>query len=237
MRVISLLSEKGGVGKSTATVNIAVALTELGCRVLVIDLDGVACSTMTLDGPTEWLTSIATCLSGEQEIAALIRPTHLPGLDLVPGSPGLKSLEEQWAFPASGTLAAGLAPDVLQHAIASLEGRGWDLVLIDCPGGNLVMGRLGPDGVGRSYCSHRDVRFFDLTGAVLTCQNILEVQQVRGGKPELLGFLPIGTSARGVPRRFQDEFDRFNLPCLTPIRKSRSYAPSRATRTLASGFW
>lgn len=220
MRVISLLSEKGGVGKSTATVNIAVALTELGCRVLVIDLDGVACSTMTLDGPTEWLTSIATCLSGEQEIATLIRPTHLPGLDLVPGSPGLKSLEEQWVFPASGTLAAGLAPDVLQHAIASLEGRGWDLVLIDCPGGNLVMGRLALMASDEVIVP-TGMSVFDLTGAVFTCQNILEVQQVRGGKPELLGFLPIGTSARGVPRRFQDEFDRFNLPCLTPIRESK----------------
>ncbi len=220
MRVISLLSEKGGVGKSTATVNIAVALVGLGCRVLVIDLDGVACSTLTLDGPTGWLTSIATCLSGEQDIAALVRPTPVAGLDLVPGSPALKALEADGFFAQGDERGPRWRPETLQRAVGSLSGRGWDIVLIDCPGGDLVMERLALMASDEVIVP-TGLSVFDLTGAVYTCQTILEIQQARGGKPELLGFLPIGAGLRGIPKRFQDEFDRFALPCLTPIRESK----------------
>ncbi len=88
--IISVFNNKGGVGKTTSAVNIAAALAGAGnrvqSRVLLVDLDAQGSASLSLGVPrVELARSIALPLYGEAAVASVIRPTSLPGLDLVPG--------------------------------------------------------------------------------------------------------------------------------------------------------
>lgn len=72
--VVSLLNHKGGVGKTTSTVNIGAAIVELGKKVLLIDLDPQANLTISLGIPRQKIT-IYEALRGEGDLAPY---THRP---------------------------------------------------------------------------------------------------------------------------------------------------------------
>ena len=125
-RVIALMNQKGGVGKTTTTVNLAAALAKLGTRTLVIDLDPQAHATLHLGvDPGSLETSIYdVLLEPEAEMSGTIRQTR----------------ENLWVLPAETDLAAVEnelqdAPDRNQRlakAINSVRDR-FDAVLLDCP--------------------------------------------------------------------------------------------------------
>jgi len=125
-RVIALMNQKGGVGKTTTTVNLAAALAKLGTRTLVIDLDPQAHATLHLGvDPGSLETSIYdVLLEPEAEMSGTLRQAR----------------ENLWVLPAETDLAAVEnelqdAPDRNQRlakAINSVRDR-FDAVLLDCP--------------------------------------------------------------------------------------------------------
>lgn len=127
-RVIGVANQKGGVGKTTTTVNIAAALAMHGQRVLVVDLDpqGNASTALGMERDNQ-TRSIYHCLVEDEEIRKLARP--------VPGIPNL------WCAPATIDLAGAEIELVslvarearLKRAFAAYDTSDLDYILIDCP--------------------------------------------------------------------------------------------------------
>ncbi len=125
-RVIALLNQKGGVGKTTTTVNLGAAIAELGRSVLIVDLDPQAHATLHLGhDPGASDTSVYdVLLAPEADPRAAVR-TVGTNLALVPSETDLAAIEAELAS----------APD-RQRRLASAMGAlaaGFDVVLIDCP--------------------------------------------------------------------------------------------------------
>jgi chromosome partitioning protein len=92
--VIAVTNNKGGVGKTTTAVNLAVALALAGQRVLLVDLDSQASASGWFGVPRRHLRpSTATCLLDRYPIRKAIRPTSIPRLELLTGSLELASAD------------------------------------------------------------------------------------------------------------------------------------------------
>ncbi|EKO40003.1 MAG: ATPase involved in chromosome partitioning [Solidesulfovibrio magneticus str. Maddingley MBC34] len=121
-RIIACCNHKGGVGKTTCTVNLAAGLSRSGWRVLALDADPQAHLTASLGLAVDPEGGLSGLLDGRLGLdAALIRDGELA---VLPASAALAGTETQ--------LAASAAPtDLLASYLASATGH--DVVLIDCP--------------------------------------------------------------------------------------------------------
>jgi chromosome partitioning protein len=127
MRIISMSNNKGGVGKTTSTVNIAASLQKLGKKVMVIDLDPQAQSTYhfgisqnRFDQPIKIDKTIYDVIKGETSYQDII--IDRAGIHVLPSCPELRGIEFM-ALPAKELL--------LRDALETLSG--YDFILIDCP--------------------------------------------------------------------------------------------------------
>ena len=114
MDVIGIASGKGGVGKTSTAVNLAVGLTLRGHKVMLFDADmGLANAQLTLGCPTEF--NFGHVLSGEKTLEEIIVTTR-QGIRLVPGASGVQKLASLSPLEAS---AAGISNSVLTFMQAS----------------------------------------------------------------------------------------------------------------------
>lgn len=121
MRTIAILNNKGGVGKTTSTVNIAAAMQILGKKVLVIDIDHQAQATYHFGlsaGDVKF--TIFEALKGE--VSFVDAKIDRNGIDILPSKNDLKDLDFL-PFPAKEFLLKEVMEKV----------KGYDYVLIDCP--------------------------------------------------------------------------------------------------------
>ncbi|TAJ21944.1 MAG: ParA family protein, partial [Planctomycetota bacterium] len=134
MRRIALVNQKGGVGKTTSTVNLGAALALQGKRVLLIDLDPQAnlSTHLSLRADADDATSYAVLCRGAK-LADAIRPAALPNLYVVPTNLDLSGAELELA---SAIGRESLLRDALDDDTRTRAERGepaFDFVLIDCP--------------------------------------------------------------------------------------------------------
>ena len=124
MRRIAVINQKGGVGKTTTTVNLAAALAANGHRVCVLDLDPQAHATTHLgvepDGSTK---SVYDVLVANAPIAG-VRRTVSPNLDLIPADIDLAAAEVE--------LAGVVGREVILREALAADGTDYDFVLMDC---------------------------------------------------------------------------------------------------------
>jgi chromosome partitioning protein len=135
MRRIALINQKGGVGKTTSTVNLGAALALEGRRVVVVDLDPQANLSLHLDVQLRsGEPSSYTLLLGDGTVEATLRATRTPGLQLLPSCIDLSGaeLELSNAFGREMILRDALEQWEQRHRAAHGEAPA-DYVLLDCP--------------------------------------------------------------------------------------------------------
>ncbi len=142
MLVVSVLSLKGGVGKTSVTLGLAGAAWQRGLRVLVIDLDPQANASTVLDPQDVRRTSHDVLLAGTA--GSLADAVAVSGwgdeVGVVVAETSLATLE---AAPRDGSLR-------LRKAMAGLDADGWDLVLLDSPP---ALGELTRNALAAAHCA------------------------------------------------------------------------------------
>ena len=125
-RVIAIANQKGGVGKTTTTVNLGAALAEQGYRVLVVDLDPQANATTGLGLESRnFELSMYDVVMREQALEDCIEPTSVKNLFVAPATIDLAGVEIELVPAFSRELK-------LKRAVDSVV-EDFDFVLIDCP--------------------------------------------------------------------------------------------------------
>jgi chromosome partitioning protein len=125
MRVIAIANQKGGVAKTTTTVNLAAALGEAKQKTLVLDLDPQANASSWL-GISDGGKGIFDTLVNNVHLSDIVKPSVAPNVDLVPASAWLASIEKALAGEVGTEM-------LLAKAINSLPKDRWAFLLIDCP--------------------------------------------------------------------------------------------------------
>lgn len=131
-RIFTVANQKGGVGKTTTTVNIAAALAHFGARVLVIDLDpqGNASTALGIDHHSD-IDSIYDVVVGGMELARVVRQSpESPTLLCAPANLDLAGAEIELVSLVAREYRLKRALDLY---LASDAGREVDYVFIDCP--------------------------------------------------------------------------------------------------------
>jgi chromosome partitioning protein len=126
MRRIAIASEKGGVGKTTTSVNLSAGLALAGQKVLLIDVDPQGSASRWIGGGQR--PGLADALEGRTSFAKAVHRTAIPGLDLVPGSPRLEEIARVPNPPL----------ERLRRAVMAMEKR-YDTIVFDCPPGSSVL--------------------------------------------------------------------------------------------------
>lgn len=125
-RILAVANRKGGVGKTTTTVNVATAMAAAGKKVLVVDLDpqGNASTSMGINKKGRMASSYEILL-GEKRLTDAVVWTEIPNFSLIPSSPDLAGAEVELVDMPNREYA--LKKALIKDAV------NYDYILIDCP--------------------------------------------------------------------------------------------------------
>ena len=177
-KIISVANQKGGVGKTTTTINLGAALAESGLSVLIIDLDpqGNASTGLGIDQDARQLTTYDLLLGGA-ELPEIIQTTDFDNISIVPANVDLSSADIELM---SNEKRSFLLRDALRQT--QMDEFQFEYILIDCPP-SLNLLTVNAMVAAHSVLIPLQSEFFALEGL---SQLMLTVRKVRqAGNPNL----------------------------------------------------
>ena len=203
-RVIAMCNQKGGVGKTTTTINLGAALAEYGRRVLIVDFDpqGAASVGLGINALDMEQTIYTLLMNPKADVRATICQTATDNLDIIPANIDLSAAEVQLVNEVARESALAR---VLRHVEAD-----YDVILIDC------QPSLGLLTINALTASHGviiplETEFFALRGVALLVETVDRVRDRLNPRLQIDGILatmvdPRTLHSREVLERLEDAF-------------------------------
>lgn len=193
-RIIAMVNQKGGVGKTTSTINLGAALAELGRKVLLVDFDPQgALSAGFGSNPHELdLTVYNVMMDRSVDVWDVVQETHVENVDLLPANIDLSAAEVQLVTEVA-------REQVLASALRKVEDY-YDVILIDC------QPSLGLLTVNALTASHGVIiplicEFFALRAVALLVDSIEKVQERLNPRLQIDGVLATMFDSRTLHSR------------------------------------
>ena len=188
MRVIAVLNQKGGVGKTTTTINLAASLAKLGKSVLIVDLDPQANATSGLAVNKQNLdNSIYNVLISGASAGQSVITTHVDNVSLLPAVTSLAAAEQELVSVLS-------RETVLKQALSHLV---YDYIIIDCPP-SLGLLSINALVAADSVLIPVQTEYYALEGLGLLMQTIQRIQAGLNPSLKLLGILMTMVDSRNA---------------------------------------
>ena len=185
-KILSIINQKGGVGKTTTVINLAAGLSMKGKKILVIDLDpqGNATTGLGLSNTDKSDQTIYSVLNGTKNISDVIRKTSFENLDLITSNVDLSGLEVE---TASENRRAFLLKDKLENFINNIK-NDFSYIFIDCPP-SLSLLTVMSLVVAKSLIVPLQAEFFALEGLSQLMKTIDRVKIKLNPQLEIRGVL------------------------------------------------
>jgi chromosome partitioning protein len=183
-RIISIVNQKGGVGKTTTAINLGAALADEGFNVLLVDLDpqGNASTGLGIDATDREVTPYDLLLE-DADLRDVIRPTNVDGLVIAPATTDLSSADIQMMSIEKRSF---LLHDALRQP--AIDAFMLDFVLIDCPP-SLSLLTVNAMVASHSVLIPLQSEFFALEGLSQLMLTVREVRQTANPDLRIEGVL------------------------------------------------
>jgi len=232
--IISVINQKGGVGKTTTVINLATALTKKGKKILVIDLDpqGNATTGLGLSNLSNSNETIYGVLNGTNNITGVIKKTNFKNLDIITSNVDLSGLEVE---TAGDNERAFILKSKLTAYINDFRSN-YDYILIDCPPSLsllTVMALVTSD----SLLVPLQTEFFALEGVTQLIKTIERIKVNLNPNLEIRGILLTMYDKRNklssqVEKEARDFFNKKVYTTVIPRNVRLSEAPSHGMPVL-----
>ncbi|PVA10778.1 chromosome partitioning protein ParA [Pelagivirga sediminicola] len=231
-RIIAVANQKGGVGKTTTTINLGAALAEIGKRVLIVDLDpqGNASTGLGIDVDDREFTTYELLLE-DIDLGQVIQPTKSENLVIIPATVDLSSADIELI---SNEKRSSLLHDALRQT--AMDRYDLDYVLIDCPP-SLNLLTVNAMVAAHSVLVPLQSEFFALEGLSQLMLTIREVRQSANPNLRIEGVVLTMFDARNnlsgqVEKDARDNLGDLVFQTLIPRNVRLSEAPSYSMSVL-----
>ena len=222
-RIIAVANQKGGVGKTTTSVNLAASLAVNERSVLLIDMDPQANATSGIGVDANALRlSIYDCLVRDAKISEVIQPTDIPKLFIVPSNADLAGAEVE-------VITIQEREKVLKQALDKLKDL-YDFLIIDCPPA-LGMLTINALVAASSVLVPVQCEYYAMEGLGRLMSNVQRVQDSLNPALELEGILLTlydsrNTLSRQVAEEIREHFREKVYKTVIPRNVALAEAPS-----------
>ncbi|MFM8772673.1 MAG: ParA family protein [Actinomycetota bacterium] len=193
-KVLAMVNQKGGVGKTTSTVNLGAALAEYGRRVLLIDFDPQGALSVALGVPAHQLdrTVYNLLMDDDCSVDDVIVSTKVPGLDLVPSNIDLSAAEVALVNEVARehALARALAPVIDRY----------DYIIVDCQP-SLGLLTINALTAANGVVIPLECEYFALRGVKLLTDTVTKVQGRLNPRLQITGVIATMYDARTLHTR------------------------------------